>query len=261
MKVSEEEKAFINGNTIKIMLPGDNFVIIREQNGADDDILSNLADNSNGLNFAKFLSAIVVETSLFGGSKLTVDKALKLPANIKYIIMIRSRIHSLGHNLEFSHIWPSGEKIDYTQDLYELVFDNYSEVPTEDELILKPHAVPYYPIYTEGPISVTLTSGKLVEYNLMTLAGENVITGCPMEKRSKNIELIARNLSLITNGKKERVTSFHLFSPKDMFEIRKHIIDHDPYSVGLMPIENPNTNETIEVNLFSIPDFFYLGGI
>jgi len=120
---------------------------IREQNGADEDILSNLSDMKTLMNLTKFIAAIVIRTNATPNGKLTVDDALNLPVNDRYAIIFNSRIFSLGEEVEFEYDWgkENGGKVTYGQDLHEFLFD-YSEVPTDNRVFdEKPDAIPYYP--------------------------------------------------------------------------------------------------------------------
>ena len=98
---------------------------IREQNGADEDILSNLSDMKTLMNLTKFIAAIVIRTTATPNGKLTVDDALNLPVNDRYAIIFNSRIFSLGEEVEFEYDWgkENGGKITYGQDLHEFLFD------------------------------------------------------------------------------------------------------------------------------------------
>lgn len=246
----------INGNTLKITLPTGNWAIIREQNGEDDDVLSNVSGQDMS-NFSEFISRIVIDSSY---GKLTVEKAKNLPSNDRFAIIIGSRIHSIGNEVEFDYTWPNKETIHYSQDLNELLFD-YGSTPTMEELESKPYAVPYYPNSDETIIITKLPSGKEVKYEIMSGAGEAYILKLPLERRTKNCDLIARNLQLVVDGKWEKVQNFALFTKRDMIALRKHVAENDPVFLGFIDIENPNTGETAVFSILGSPDFFYPGGL
>ena len=58
-------ETLVNSNAMKVNLPDMNaYVYIREQNGEDDDILSNPIKSETLSNFSEFISRIVVDTNL-----------------------------------------------------------------------------------------------------------------------------------------------------------------------------------------------------
>lgn len=99
---------------------------IREQNGADEDILSNPMDVRNLMNLTKFIQAIVVDTDFTPNRRLTVEDADRIPLNDRYCILFQSRIFSLGDEVEFEYDWgQEGGKQVYGQSLSEMLFENY----------------------------------------------------------------------------------------------------------------------------------------
>lgn len=234
---------------------------IREQNGADDDVISNASDAQTLMNFSKFLVGIVMGTNLTPNGKLTLEQAHNLPVLDRYAILINSRIFSIGDELEFTYDWGAdqGGKITYTQNLNEFIFEDYSQVPSDSEVIAKPYAIPYYPNRDKFTgIEVDLTSGKKIKFDLLTAVGEAFIVNLPVDARTKNKELEARNLQLLVDDKWEKVRSFHVFSVKDMKEIRKAVAESDPVFDGTMVINNPKfPGSSTSVSIMGLKDFFY----
>ena len=252
-------ETLVNSNAMKVNLPDMNsYVYIREQNGEDDDILSNPIKSETLSNFSEFISRIVVDTNLTPNRKLTEQQAHELPCNIRYAILIASRIFSLGQVMGFEYTWPNGDKIRYEQDLKELLFDDYHQSPTEEELNAKPFAVPYYPYGNTKNFTITLQSGKEVSYSLLTGKGEAMMMNTPV--KTKNLELKARDLKLKVEDKWETVQSFALFSPRDMAEIRKSVAENDPYYTGLIELEHPTKGYKAGFSIMGTPDFFYIAG-
>ena len=252
-------ETLVNSNAMKVNLPDMNaYVYIREQNGEDDDILSNPIKSETLSNFSEFISRIVVDTNLTPNRKLTEQQAHELPCNIRYAILIASRIFSLGQVMEFEYTWPNGDKIRYEQDLKELLFDDYHQSPTEEELNAKPFAVPYYPFGNTKNFTIMLQSGKEVSYSLLTGKGEAMMMNTPV--KTKNLELKARDLKLKVGDKWETVQSFALFSPRDMAEIRKSVAENDPYYTGLIELEHPTKGYKAGFSIMGTPDFFYIAG-
>lgn len=236
---------------------------IREQNGADDDILSNELEARTLKNLSRFIASIVVNTDYTSNGRLTVDQAHNLPCLDKYCILFNSRIHSIGSELEFEFDWGSdnGGVLTYSQDLNGFLFD-YSLDPTEDLLKSKPDAIPYYPNGKKiKDLEIVTSSGKRLLYDLLSGEGESYILNLPKEQNTKNKALIARNLRLEVNGKMEKVESFHVFSIKDMAEIRKEVQANDPIFNAITTIENPISNISTQVSIVGMRGFFYPGEI
>lgn len=239
---------------------------IREQNGADDDVLSNPTEAKDLTNINRFIASIVIQTDATEKGKLTINDVRKLPTLDKYCILINSRIFSIGNILEFEHDWGNdkGGKVSYSQDLTEYLFD-YQIVPSPEQLLEKPNAIPFYPLRENRKfkdIPITLSSGKNLLFDNLSGEGEAYILGLPLDRRTRNQELISRNLRLEVNGSYEKVQSFHLFSVRDMQELRKYISLYDPVFNGNVEIQNPNVpGESLNIPLLGISGFFFPGEI
>lgn len=246
-----------NLRTIEFIGPSGHSFTIREQNGEDENILSNPSDVKNLMNLTKFISAIVVKTNFTKTGKLSIQDSLELPLLDRYCILIKSRIFSLGDTLEFTYRWDNKE-VEYEEDLNLFVFDNYGENPSESELDSKPNAIPYYPLTESHGIIEQLSSGKVISYDILTGKGEQFIITLPESKRTRNAELMARNLKLQVDGKFETVHNFSSFTVREMAEIRRIIKSNDPVFEGLTDIVNPETGEVIKYPIMASPTFFYL---
>ena len=257
-----DNKEVFETRKLEFVTPSGHTVVIREQNGADDDILSNPVEASNLMNLSRFIAAIVVKADYNETGKLTVDQAHSLPVLDRYAILFNSRIFSIGETLDFDYDWKeNGGKASYEQDLREFIFD-YSKTPTEEELDAKPNAIPFYP---EGrkivDFEITTRSGKQLLFDLLTAKGEAWAANLPMEKQTRNVGLMARNLRLKVGDKYEAVSNFQMFSVKDMIDIRSEVNAYDPMFMGTTEIENPTTHEKTEVSVVAMSGFFYPGEI
>lgn len=258
------EKEF-NFRTFKFSAPSGFYYEIREQNGEDEDILTNPKDAKDLTNLIKFIASLVVDTNYTASGKLTLEDVKRMPLLDKYCILIQNNIFSLGGKIEFEYTFQDGSTFAFEQDLRELIFDDYTQYPTEEELNNKPYAIPYYPSMPNGDqnklanIVVTLASGKVVSFDLMNSGSEQYILRLPEEKRTRNAELMARNLKLSVEGNFEKVTNFKMFSMADMRELRKIINETDPVFSGTIILENPNDPKDKEpYGLLGNPDFFGL---
>lgn len=246
---------------------------IREQNGEDEEILSNPSSIKSFMNINEFIAGIVTRTDFTTSGKLLVSDVLKLPLLDRAVILINSRIFSLGEELEFNYKWlrPEGSteqsEFTYTQDLKDYIFSDYGSRPTEEELEAKPDAVPYYTLEEDsnnpGKVKLTdlrlnLSSGKEIMWDVATANSEQYLMKLGIDNISRNKDLIARNLRLNVNGNWEKVHNFKLFSAKDMAEMRKGILSSDPIFTGNTEIEDPISHAKAQVSIFSMPTFFYL---
>lgn len=240
-------------------VPSGHSYTIREQNGGDDDILSSKVGLEKLMNITNFISAIVVSTDYTQSGKLTPEEAFTLPVLDRDVILIQSRIHSLGKDVDFEFEWKPGIKTNYTQDLEELIFKDYGVIPEKEEIDSKPDAVPYYPIKQFKDIKITTTSGKVFLFDINTNDQEVIYINLPLSEQTKNKKLTCRNLRLVMDGKPVAVTNFEMFSVQEMREINKAIKEVDPIYSGNVFITNPdNPNQRYPINIFSLDSFFYL---
>lgn len=241
------------------VVPSGKYYAIRQQNGADDDILSNQVEALNLRNLSNFISAIVLETDATTSGRLSPNEAHLIPSLDRYCILFHSRIFSLGETIEFSYDWGNNIKRDYEQDLNEFLLD-YSKPFSEEALKEKPNAIPYYPEREKvTDIEIKTSSGKELLFDLLNASGEAYFLNLPREKQTRNAGLRARNLRLLVEGKYDKVTNFSLFSVQDMKEIRKLVFAYDPLFQGITDIENPINGQIEKVAIMGLDNFFYLG--
>ena len=249
-----------NTRKLEFTVPSGHKYSIREQNGEDEDILSNPVDAKNLMNLTKFIVAIVVDTDFTKSGKLTVKDALDMPMLDRYCILLQSRIFSLGSELVIPYQWPDSKvPIEYEEDLNNYLLESYTDVPSEEELDSKPYAVPMYPNATNlKDLTFPIGEGKNISFDCFTASGEQYLLGLSEDKRTRNAELIARNLRLEVNGKYEKVTNFSMFSVREMAAIRKLVASYDPVFQGVTELTNPNTGETLMYPVMASPNFFFL---
>ena len=253
----------IKGREDTFKVPSGYEYTIREQNGADDDILSNPSEAASLKNLARFVAGIVVKTDFTKSGKLTTDEAYsQVPMLDICCILFKSRIHSLGKEIDFEYDWgkKAGGKVGYSQDLTEYLHDYGPDGFSEEALREKPDAIPYYPngAYTKD-LEIKTSTGKTLLFDLNTLKSEAYKINLPVEKQTKNQGLIARNLRLRTETSDDVVKDFKSFTPKEMQEIRSQVSLRDPEFVGEMTLQNPNDpSMEVSVNIMGLKDFFYL---
>lgn len=238
---------------------------IREQNGGDDDVISNAATARSLLNISTFISRIVVDTDSTVSRKLTVQDAHNMPALDWYCILIQSRIFSIGDKVEFEFDWgaENGGKLAYEVDLKDYLYDYSLPLENTQECIerlqSKPEAIPYYPTSTSERIQIELETGKKLNCKHLDAEGQAYQINLPLDQQTKNQGLIARDLNLLVDGKYEKVTNFDLFDRKEMIKIREEVKVKDPVFHGRVIISNPNNTSLPAqyINLLGLEGFFY----
>lgn len=249
--------------TFQFIAPSGYSYTIREENGEDEEILSNPANAKGLMNITHFISAIVVATDYTKSGKLTVNDTLNIPLLDRYAILFQSRIFSLGSEVDFTYKWPGdATPTYYSQDLNEMLLD-YSDIK-EEELNEKPNAIPFYPdrekcrqINFKG-YEYNLKSGKVIKFDLMDGNAERAMITLPADKQTRNSDLLARNLHLLVEDRWERVESFRLFTIPEMAEIREIVSTIDPIFQGTTDISNPRTGEEAKYSIIGAPRFFFL---
>lgn len=258
-EIREAVKA-INGETLIVNLPdGKSWVEIREQNGADDDLLSNRIRAEKLMNFCDFISSIVIKTNYTDNGKLTPEDVAKMPVLMKYVILVKSRIHSLGQTIGFRYRWPDGFEENYEEDLGQLVFGDYHNVP-EEEFLSKELAIPFYDDLPEdGYHYLTTQRGTELRWRNLDTDGELHLIST-MEEGKKNDSIKARKLEFKSQGAWHKVYNFSTFTPKEMVEIRKDISLKDPEFTGNIVIESSKGHKSY-YNVMGATSFFYPGEI
>lgn len=250
------------GKLLTFKLPSGFDVTIREQNGNDDDILSNHVTSKDMSNFNIFIASLIVETNLpFAvGGKLNSELARKLLLRDKYYILIRSRIHSIGNELHVTYDWgkENGGEIAYVEDLNRYIWEYENPFPMKgdpeyDKERVEPYMIP-------GPYEIqemVLESGRKLRFNLFNGESELVMLKLPLEQITSSSELRARNLEQNIEGQWVKVDNFVSFKPREMMEIKKLVKIADPSFRAMTELENPTNGDKQEFPIFSSVDFFY----
>ena len=237
-------------------------VIIREQNGEDDSILSNvaLAKDSNSIN--SFIQSIIVWSSIGQGplETMTMAQIMDMRLRDKYFILMFSRIFSIGPILKFPYQW--GEElapVEYEEDLVPYIWDFSKPFPKPGEPDYFVDRIKPYPVGVDQPLcSLELASGKKIQYKFMDGHSERYLLKLPEFQSNINSRIVARNLELWVDSKWVKVENFKMFSPADMRELRNSLEEVDEQYDGIIEIKNPyNDGEKVNLNLLAIHDFFY----
>ncbi len=257
-----EAKELVYGNTETFLLPSGFEVTIREQNGNDDDILTNKATAQDMSNFDIFIAGIVVKTDLpFNvNGRLTVDGAKRLLLRDKYFILFKSRIHSIGKEISFDYSWSKKEKADnYTEDLTNYIWDYNETFPVEGDDNYFSERIKPYQKECYNPVVITTPSGKEIRLNLLNGIGEKFLLQLPESEQTKNKELEARNIELKNDkGVWEKIKNFTMFNLKDMGYIRKVVAEIDPSLTLTTKVENPkDQSQSDNFPILALKSFFF----
>lgn len=262
----QELKELFYGQTMKVELPSGFEATIREQNGEDDDILSNPLLTKDLSSITIFLSSLVIETNLpiAKGGKLTPEAAGKLAVNDQAVLMLASRINSLGSELRFTYDWgrEQGGEIDYVEELNNYIWPYISEpFPTEgseqyNEFMCKPYSVNPYQLQ-----EIILKSGKKFSFKPLDIDSQKRLIKLNIEQNTKNAELVIRDLSqyIEENSEWVKVENFKFLTKREMEEIRSYISLLDKPFKGFTELENPQTGQKILFPIMSTNDFFFPG--
>lgn len=253
-----------NSKTLEFYVPSGTRVIIREQNGRDDEIISRTADVKAFLAFNLFIKAIVLE---WGDRKgISLNEVMDMKLRDKYYILLQSRIFSLGADFHFNWDWEGdGKPTEYQEDLNKYLFD-YSkpEAYPWDETMMGYFAF-RLPPYVEGTAKtreISLSSMKTLRYNFQDGHSEKYLLEATEETNTINSELYGRKMQMKLPGNDEwvTITSFESFSAREMMEIRTDIKLNDPVVELVTPIEDENGRKMM-VPFVGIQDFYFPVGI
>lgn len=253
------------GRTSKTMTPSGRIFIVREQNGNDDDILSNPTTNSNLSNYDNFLVAILVAEVINEVEiPVTLQSVENFLINDRTHLLMFSRIHTLGSEMKFTWNWgdlpinEGGGKFHYAEDLKPYLHNYTEEFPKEGEEGYFKYKIPAYCEGAYGKFEILTKSGKKLRFNLWNRQSEKLTLSLLPEQMTKNSELLARNLEIDMDNKWERVSNFSMFTKLDMIEIHAKVneIDNSTY-MAISEITHPHTKEIVKYPILASTDFFF----
>lgn len=224
---------------------------LREQTGADDEVLTSEKDESQLVN--AYLANIITEGP--NGGPMDMEAVKKLRLGDKYYLVIAGRILSLGETLYFQYQWEESQPaVEYSEDLSQYLWDYKEPFPGKENPLYFEQRIPPYP--AEEFINLEVGEFKL-RMDYLDGVGEAYILKMPAMKRTINQDLVARNLRVLKGNDWKKVVSFAPFTARQMVEIRNAAAEHDPALEGLTAITNPMSGEILKIPLLGIKDFFY----
>jgi len=261
---SPEKLHEIYGEIVSLITPSGYSVTLRQQNGDDDDIISNSGDAADGTSINKFIAAIVVDSDITPHGTITLQDVMEMKLCDKYYIILASRIFSLGQFLKFDFKWENTpEPVAYEEDLAKYIWDY-----TKKEFPFKPEHPDYFEYRIQPHVAgkektkefVTRT-GKKLKYTYINGNGEKYLMTLPDNSQSKNQEILARELYLWLEERWTRVQNFKFFSPLEMLDIRNELNEYDPTTNLVTDLENPITHSKVPYPIVGTTDFFFPRGI
>jgi hypothetical protein len=248
------------GETVSLMTPSGFSVVIRQQNGDDDDVITNASTASDGTSINKFIAAIIVDSDITPKGTLSLPEVLEMKLCDKYFILLASRIFSLGQILKFDFQWENISGVTpYEEDLSKYIWDyaagKFPLKPDDEgyfEYRIKPHA-----FQKDKTRELVTRSGKKLKYSFVNGNGEKYLMNLPEESQSKNQELLARELYWWLEDRWTKVQNFRSFTPMDMADLRNDVNENDPTINLVTDLENPVTHVKIQYPIVGTTDFFF----
>lgn len=245
----------IIGKTLNFKTPSGMNVVIREQNGDDDEIISKMKNATDGSAVNKFIAAIVMDCN---GHRPTYENILKWKVRDKYYVLLKSRIFSIGDNLIFKYKCINndcGKETEYEENLNP--YDRDFSKPIDETNNDFDYQIQPYETGEASEIELLLSSGKKIKYELLNGNSEKMLLAANKDEISKNTELIVRSIQWYNEGKWQKLSNFRIMSPRDMKEIRSHINKHDLPFEAISELKCPYCKNSSKVSLLAQPDFFF----
>lgn len=244
-------------------------VTVREQNGADDDILTKMKDNKDGTAMHKYIAQIITECE--GYTKpLTSEDIAKWKVRDKYYVVYKSRRFSLGDELTFDHLF-EGDIIphNFTEDLgkYDWDFSKDKNPKTKGEDGYDPNIFQPYPLEVkEYAPELTLVRRSTqnewkIRYKYLTGVAEREALGMNIEEMAINDKLRLREIELSrTSNAWQSIEVFDMLSADEMRQIRTHLALHDPDFNMTTEVKNPLTGAKEKPGIMQVDGFFFPAG-
>lgn len=251
--------------TKKTTLPTGLTVVIREHNGADEELLTNFKTSETGDNILNYLASVIIEPVL------TPSQISEWNLKDKYYALLEAIILTQGDTLKFQYTFsndPLKEKFNFVQDLREYTWDLSNittlpkpgyENPTEPHLSYHPNRITPYILGAAMGRELKLESGKVIRYRMLNTHGEKLMGKKTKDTMNSNDIFRARFMEW-QNPHAENawlpVEDFSVMSAKDLREIRKDMTTVDRSWDMLVDLVNPKTGEQEQIPLIYLPDFF-----
>jgi hypothetical protein len=262
MELNIAELTSLQGNVKELVTPSGFTVVIREQNGDDDGILSNASLTKDSTSINHFIQGVIVWSEVGDNSNGTYSDQglLNMRLGDKYAILLASRIFSLGAIVKFEYVWDqSHPSVSYEEDLNKFLLDYSQPPPKASDPGYQGDCIKHYPMGMDTTQVVkVLESGKKVSFRFLDGVGERYLMKLPEFALNANSRILARGFALEVGSNWVPVETFKSFSSKEMASIRAWIEELDPQFDGIVEVENPfERNQKASLSLLGINDFFF----
>jgi hypothetical protein len=259
MKPQENELLPIfKGQEVSMLCPDTRNITIRETNGNDDEILSNLQDFMTGDNFYKFLSDITLNDSVLG-KKPSVDDVYKWPVNTINFVLVKQRVLNHGPLLEFSRTCQNPKCKQVNEFEHNLEEENLADLskPVEPGLDNGRDRIIPYPMGADPMVEFKTSSGKKFRFKILTGELEKKSLDDAPDAAHQNTKLTMRELEVYNAGSWLLLTSFHGISSREMAEIRANVNKFDTSFSPQVDCTCPKCGNPDVVSLFTLPGFYF----
>ncbi len=239
----------------EIVVPTGKKYIIREQTGYDDEVLSQVASLDDADVINRFLAGIIQQDS--EGNQVSYEDVLKMKLRDKYVILIASRIFSLGETINFEYDWKDGSPVEYYQDdLSQYIWDYTQPFPEPgDPGYVKYRIKPYHPDHKEEVVFDI--DGTTFKFDILDGHGEKYLIKLAKSQVHINQELLARNFSLLDKDQWIKVRNFNQLTARQIAQVRSRVRMYDDNFEVLTEIEHPTTHIVDEIPIIALRDFFF----
>jgi hypothetical protein len=239
----------------EIVVPTGKKYTIREQTGYDDEVLSQIASLDDADVINRFMAGIIQEDS--EGNKISYEEVLDMKLRDKYVLLIASRIFSLGETLNFEYDWKDGTPVEYYQDdLAQYIWDYSQPFPEPgDPGYVRYRIKPYNPEYREK-VEFEIDS-QLFRFDILDGHGEKYLIKLQKSQIHINQELLARNFSLKEGDQWLRVRNFNQLTARQIAQVRSRVKMYDDNFEVLTQVEHPTTRIVEEIPIIGLRDFFF----
>jgi len=238
--------------------PSGHSYTIQEQNGEHDSLLSNISSTMSGDNYDMFVASIVIKTDLTTSGKIMGHDVQNIPSLDFAMIILQSRLHSLGAEIKFTYEWETGKPSRYIEDL-KLYLPDFSLSAEDLELWIKanPLSCPKYPNGNNPLVEFTTTKSNKFKFSIATRGIEKLMLGMDEGDLDINTKLKIRGLKQELEGKWITVTNFQYIKAAEMRQIRGYLDKFDPTFNAVSEITNPVNKMKHTISLLELQDFFF----
>lgn len=240
------------------VVPSGRTYVIREQNGHDDEVLSQIGTSDEWDVINRFMSNIVLHQLVEGHeTPVGYNEVLEMPLRDKYALLIMSRIFSLGEELTFEYDWGSNvPPQSYLETLNQFIWDYSKPMPEPSSIEYFRERIPAYDPQVLNGMYFSV-GGRELRMKLLDGKGEKYLLKIPPSQVNINQELFAREISYKEGDKWLAIKNFGSFTARDMAAIRAMIRKYDDRVETLVTVDHPFTGETAQIPLIGIRDFFF----